>query len=72
MMEAAQKPDRMLTAEEMAAVLSVNVLTVLRMAGRGDIPSYKIGRQYRFDADEVLASLKREQGPSIRADNGQG
>jgi excisionase family DNA binding protein len=32
--------------------------TVLRLAKRHQIPSYRAGRSYRFDLDEVEAALK--------------
>lgn len=53
----------MLTTSELAKKLSLSRQTVLRMANTGQIPCIKIagGRgDYRFDYDEVMATLRHE------------
>src|SRR5208337_2921257 len=40
--------DRLLTLKEMAAYLSVNERTLLKLATEGEVPGVKIGSQWRF------------------------
>ena len=54
-------PDRLLTVEEVAQILSFSPRTVRDKAKRGEIPSVHIGRDVRFHPDvirELLASGK--------------
>lgn len=44
---------------DIAKYLSMNLWTVYKMAQRGHIPSYKIGKGRRFKLSEVEAALKR-------------
>jgi excisionase family DNA binding protein len=50
---------------DLAERLGVSYATVMRMASRGDIRSYRIGGKkrpiIRFDLDEVLATLGRSE-----------
>ena len=41
------------TAEEIAKYLRVHPYTVKRLARQGKIPGFKIGNQWRFDAEEI-------------------
>lgn len=43
----------MLTTRELAQYLKLNHATVMRKAARGEIPAIKIGRQFRFDKDQI-------------------
>jgi len=43
---------------DIAMHLSMNLWTVYKMAQRGQIPSYKIGKGRRFKLSEVEAALK--------------
>ncbi len=52
------------TAEELAARLRVNKATIYRMARRGEIAYYSIGRAMRFRAPDVDAFLARCRGVS--------
>ena len=42
-----------MTAEELAEVLNVSRLTILRRAKRGTIPSFRVGSCVRFDPANV-------------------
>jgi excisionase family DNA binding protein len=42
-----------LTAEELADLLSVSRLTILRRAKRGTIPSFRVGSCVRFDPANI-------------------
>lgn len=41
------KPEPIMTIEEVAAYLSLHPLTVRRLARDGEIPAFKVGRQWR-------------------------
>jgi excisionase family DNA binding protein len=41
------------TAAELSAVLRVSTKTILRMANRGALPCYQLGRARRFRREEV-------------------
>lgn len=47
------------TAQELAARLRVNTTTIYRMARRGELPYYSIGRAMRFRAPDVEEFLAR-------------
>lgn len=51
-------PHRILSAKEIAARHAVSDRTVRALAERGELPADKIGRQYRFDAEEVAVALR--------------
>ncbi len=42
-----------LTVQEVATYLRIDIRTVYRLAKRGDIPCIKIGRQWRFNRDDI-------------------
>ena len=52
------------TAGELAARLRVTPATIYRMARRGELPYYSIGRAMRFRAADVEAFLARCRGVS--------
>ena len=43
----------LLTPQELAEVLQLNSATITRKAKRGEIPAIKIGKQFRFDRDQI-------------------
>src|SRR5258708_9650606 len=46
--KAVRSDDRLLTLKELAAYLSVNERTLLKLVSEGDVPGVKIGNQWRF------------------------
>jgi excisionase family DNA binding protein len=44
--------------EDIAQLLGISVRTVQRLAESGEIPSYRVGTQLRFDRAEVLAATR--------------
>ncbi len=50
------------TAPELAARRRVTTATIYRMARRGELPYYSIGRAMRFRAPDVEAFLARCKG----------
>jgi PTS system nitrogen regulatory IIA component len=51
-----------LTVQEVADYLRVDIRTVYRLAKRGDIPCIKIGRQWRFNRDDIRELVSRGHG----------
>src|SRR4051812_39653072 len=52
-MSAKSKPEA-LTGQEAAALLNAHVETVRRLARRGELPSFKIGKDWRFNREALL------------------
>lgn len=48
----------MLTATEVAAYLRVHVITIYRMADRGELPALRVGRRWRFKRDQIERWLR--------------
>ncbi|HUU50493.1 MAG TPA: helix-turn-helix domain-containing protein [Nitrospinota bacterium] len=42
-----------ITAQELADYLKLNEVTVYKYAKEGKIPGYKIGKQWRFNKEEI-------------------
>ena len=56
-----QQKSRLLTAEDIAAMLSLKVQTVYTMARRGDFEKVKLSRKcLRFRADDVERFIQRK------------
>ena len=53
--------NKMLTARDIQELLQVDRSTVYRMAEDGRLPAMKVGKQWRFPADSIQASL----GPQL-------
>jgi excisionase family DNA binding protein len=51
--------ERLVTARELAELLSLAPGTVLDQWEAGKLPGYKIGRAVRFDPDEIHAMTRR-------------
>ena len=64
LMNATIAPERLVTATQLAESLDVRVGMVYRMARRGVLPCYRIGRRVRFDLAEVRQVLRPEGGAS--------
>lgn len=47
----------LLTSDEVAARLRLDVATVRRMTLRGELPGYRVGRGYRYAPSAVAAYL---------------
>lgn len=51
---------KLISAEELSAVLGVPVTSIYRWTRQGDLPHYSPGgRQYRYSVDEVLAAIRQ-------------
>lgn len=51
----------LMTTEEVAAYLQVEVVTVRRLVMRGELPAYRIGSEFRFIASEVGDFVKSQR-----------
>ena len=61
-----QQKSRLLTAEDIAAMLSLKVQTVYTMARRGELEKVKLSRKcLRFRADDVERFIERKAGHSL-------
>lgn len=55
--------DPIVTAEEAAAILRVNVRTIHRMIVRGELPATKVARRWKIRKSEVLRQIAPESAP---------
>lgn len=51
----------MLTVKEVSELLKMHPNTISKLVKEG-MPSYKIGKNRRFDADEVIKWIKEKKG----------
>lgn len=54
------KPDNVLTIEELALYLKIPKSTLYKLVREGKIPSQKVGRHLRFHRESIDEWLKRE------------
>jgi excisionase family DNA binding protein len=55
-----------LTLEEAAKHLKIGKSTIYRLAREGDLPAHRMGRVWRFDAEELDAWVKSKNVPKPR------
>ena len=53
--------DPLLTTEDVANFLRVDVVTVRRLVAKGEIPAYKVGGEYRFMRPELEDYVRRQR-----------
>ena len=53
-------PDRLLTVQEVAAIMRVSNMTVYRLIRAGELRSARVGRGYRIRESDVEAYLSRD------------
>lgn len=49
-----------LTVREVAALLKINEKTAYKLAGKGEIPGFKVGGSWRFDLKEIENWIRRK------------
>jgi excisionase family DNA binding protein len=52
---------RLVRAKELSEALDVPVNTIYDRAKKDGWPSYRIGRDVRFDLEEILALIRRDE-----------
>ena len=55
-----------LSIKELAAIMGVSTDTIRRAARRGEIPSTRVGRAYRFDLRQVLHRMEQNTVVHLR------
>jgi excisionase family DNA binding protein len=63
------------TAREVGQYLKLTESTIYKLASEGEIPSFKIGKSWRFDMDEILQLIKnqeRQKKMEMRTDKKEG
>ncbi len=53
--------DALLTTEDVANFLRVDVVTVRRLVLKGELPAYRVGGEYRFIGSEIEGYVKRQR-----------
>jgi len=56
-----------LTLEEAAKHLKIGKSTIYRLAREGDLPAHRMGRVWRFDAEELDAWVKKHHTAAKRS-----
>jgi excisionase family DNA binding protein len=56
--------ETLLTTDDLANYLKVDVVTVRRLVNRGELAAYRIGGEYRFKARDVRDYLERQYVPA--------
>lgn len=51
----------LLTSDEVAAYLRVDVVTIRRLVSRGELPAYRVGGEYRFRRRELEEYLQQQR-----------
>lgn len=62
----------MTTASEMAKRLGITRPTLLRWASSDRVPAFKVGREWKFDEEDVVRSLKITAGNFLQQANSRG
>ena len=55
------KPTNLLTAKQVADLLQWNPYTVLKKAEKGDLPGFKLGREWRFRQEDIVAWIEEKR-----------
>jgi len=56
----------LLNVKQVAAYLQLHEVTVLNFARQGKLPGFKVGRAWRFRADDIRAWLEAQRGERER------
>jgi excisionase family DNA binding protein len=54
------------TVDDVADYLKMGRQTVSRMAARGELPAKKVGRQWRFKREQIIAYLDTDISADLR------
>ena len=53
--------DKWLTLEQIAEYLQMSTSSIYKMAQKGKIPAYKVGRQWRFKKEEIDEWIRKQK-----------
>jgi len=59
----------MLTISEVAEYLKLHELTVRRLAREGELPAFKVGRQWRIQREKLQEWIDARSGQGASAEN---
>ncbi|SRR5579884_1523128 len=54
----------LMTSDELATYLRVDVVTIRRLVNRGELAAYRVGGEYRFMEPDVMEYLQRQRIPA--------
>lgn len=57
--------ERLLTTDEVAEYLRVDVVTIRRLVSRGELTAYRIGSEYRFTPSDLEEYLQRQRVSTV-------
>lgn len=64
--------DNILDAEEVGKLLRIHPRTVIRLAGQGEIPGFKVGGQWRFKRQDIEDYIEEQKSRyTDKKDDGQ-
>jgi excisionase family DNA binding protein len=64
--EQTQKPAPLMTIDEVAEYLNLHPLTVRRLAREGEIPAFKVGRQWRVKKELLERWLEESSMRNVK------
>src|SRR4051812_40087985 len=56
--------ESLMTSEDVAQYLNVDIVTVRRLVSRGELAAYRVGAEYRFALSDLQAYLKQRYMPA--------
>ena len=56
-----ERKHKIMTVHEVAKYLRVHLMTIYRMAHRGDLPAFRIGKSWRFQKELIDQRLLNHQ-----------
>lgn len=63
--------DPLLTTDDVAEFFRMDVVTIRRMIGKGELPAFKVGGEYRFKSTDIDEYLERQRVPTRKHNQGQ-
>ena len=54
-------PPNLLTAKQVAEILQWNPFTIVKKAEKGELPGFKLGREWRFRQEDILAWIEQKR-----------
>jgi excisionase family DNA binding protein len=58
------KPPNLLTAKQVAELLQWNPYTIIKKAEKGELPGFKLGREWRFKQEDIIQWIDEKKNGS--------
>ena len=55
------RPQTLLTVNQVADILQWNRYTIIKKAEKGDLPGFKLGREWRFRQEDIVAWIEEKR-----------